>query len=49
MDGYQEMPLMQDTQISDFIVTATSDKHVVDKAHMDVWLTCLLPNVIRRL
>ncbi len=36
MDGYQVMPLQQAAAISDFIVTATGDKHVVDAAHFKV-------------
>ena len=45
MDGYQVMPLLQATQISDFIVTATGDKHVVDKVHMEVMKDgCILAN-----
>ena len=35
MDGYQVMPLKQAAGKSDFVVTATGDKHVVDMSHFD--------------
>jgi len=45
MDGYRIMPLMEAARQSDFIVTATGDKHVVDQAHMDVMKDgCVLAN-----
>ena len=36
MDGYRVMPLLEAAALSDFIVTATGDKHVIDRVHMDV-------------
>jgi adenosylhomocysteinase len=36
MDGYQVMPIMEAAPLSDFVVTATGDKHVVDKQHLEV-------------
>ncbi|HHJ19234.1 MAG TPA: adenosylhomocysteinase [Gammaproteobacteria bacterium] len=45
MDGYQVMPLIDAARISDFIITATGDKHVVDKQHMQVMKEgCILAN-----
>ena len=45
MDGFQVMPLMEAATRSDFIVTATGDKHVVDKAHLEVAKDgCVLAN-----
>lgn len=45
MDGYQVMPLIEAAKISDFIITATGDKHVVDKQHMQVMKEgCILAN-----
>jgi adenosylhomocysteinase len=45
MDGYRVMPLMDAARQSDFIVTATGDKHVVDKNHMKVMKDgCVLAN-----
>jgi adenosylhomocysteinase len=45
MDGYQVMPLIEASKISDFIITATGDKHVVDKHHMQVMKDgCILAN-----
>ena len=45
MDGYRVMPLMDAARQSDFIVTATGDKHVVDKIHMEVMKDgCVLAN-----
>jgi adenosylhomocysteinase len=45
MDGYRVMPLLDAARESDFIVTATGDKHVVDKAHMEVMKDgCTLAN-----
>jgi adenosylhomocysteinase len=33
MDGFQVMPLTEAAALSDFIVTATGDKHVIDSPH----------------
>jgi len=45
MDGYRVMPLMDAAKLSDFIITATGDKHVVDKSHMEVMKDgCVLAN-----
>jgi len=45
MDGFQVMPLSDAAVISDFIVTATGDKHVVDTLHLQVVKDgCILAN-----
>ncbi len=45
MDGYRVMPLLEAAKQSDFIITATGDKHVVDQAHMEVMKDgCILAN-----
>ena len=45
MDGYRVMPLMEAARQSDFILTVTGDKHVIDKAHMEVMKDgCVLAN-----
>ena len=45
MDGFQVMSLLEAARLSDFIITATGDKHVVDKAHMEVMKDgCVLAN-----
>ncbi|NOQ80673.1 MAG: adenosylhomocysteinase [Gammaproteobacteria bacterium] len=45
MDGYRVMPLLDAAKQSDFILTVTGDKHVVDKAHMEVMKDgCVLAN-----
>lgn len=45
MDGFRVMPLSEAAKQSDFIITATGDKHVVDKAHMEVMKDgCVLAN-----
>jgi adenosylhomocysteinase len=45
MDGYRVMPLLQAARQSDFIVSATGDKHVIDKTHMEVMKDgCVLAN-----
>jgi adenosylhomocysteinase len=45
MDGYQVMPLTAAAARSDFIVTATGDKHVVDAPHFAVLKDgCVLAN-----
>jgi len=36
MDGFRVMPMLEATVCSDFIITATGDKHVLDQAHFDV-------------
>ncbi|MDI1279472.1 adenosylhomocysteinase [Methylobacter sp.] len=36
MDGFRVMPMLEAGAISDFIVTATGDKHVLDHAHFEV-------------
>lgn len=45
MDGFRVMPLLEAARLSDFIVTATGDRHVVDQAHMQVMKDgCVLAN-----
>ena len=45
MDGFRVMPLLEVAAESDFIVTATGDKHVVDRVHMEVMKDgCVLAN-----
>jgi adenosylhomocysteinase len=45
MDGYRVMPLMEAAPLSDFVVTATGDKHVVDRHHLEVMKDgCVLAN-----
>ncbi|HPE78934.1 MAG TPA: adenosylhomocysteinase [Gammaproteobacteria bacterium] len=45
MDGYPVLPLLDAARRSDFIVTATGDKHVVDAAHLQVAKDgCVLAN-----
>jgi len=45
MDGYRVMPLPEAARISDFILTVSGDKHVVDAAHMEVMKDgCVLAN-----
>jgi adenosylhomocysteinase len=45
MDGYRVMPLSEAAKQSDFIITATGDKHVIDKAHLEVMKdSCVLAN-----
>lgn len=45
MDGYRVMTLRQAAAISDFIVTASGDKHVVDHSHFEVMKDgCILAN-----
>lgn len=36
MDGFRVMPMLEAAAISDFIITATGDKHVLDQAHFEV-------------
>jgi adenosylhomocysteinase len=45
MDGFQVMSLIEAAKHADFIVTATGDKHVVDKRHMEVMKDgCVMAN-----
>ena len=45
MDGFQVMPLREAAAVADFIVSATGDKHVIDRAHMEVMKDgCVLAN-----
>jgi len=45
MDGFRVMPLLEAAAQSDFIVTATGDKHVVDRAHLEAMKDgCVLAN-----
>ena len=45
MDGFRVMPLLEAAALSDFIVTASGDKHVVDNIHMEVMKDgCILAN-----
>jgi adenosylhomocysteinase len=45
MDGYRVMPLLEAAGQSDFIITATGDKHVIDAAHLEVMKDgCVLAN-----
>jgi len=45
MDGYRVMPLLEAAKESDFILTVTGDKHVIDQAHMEVMKNgCVLAN-----
>lgn len=45
MDGYEVMPLMAAAKISDFIITASGDKNVVNRAHMEIMKDgCILAN-----
>jgi adenosylhomocysteinase len=45
MDGFQVMPLAEAATRSDFIVTATGDKHVLDREHLQVLKDgCVLAN-----
>ena len=45
MDGYRVMPLSEAAAQSDFIVTATGDKHVIDQSHYEVMKDgCVLAN-----
>ncbi len=36
MDGFRVMPMLNAAACSDFIITATGDKHVLDQAHFEV-------------
>ena len=45
MDGYRVMPMYEAARQSDFIVTATGDKHVVDREHFALMKDgCVLAN-----
>ena len=45
MDGYRVMPLLDAARESDFMVTVTGDKHVIDALHMQVMKDgCVLAN-----
>jgi adenosylhomocysteinase len=45
MDGYRVLPLLEAARVSDFIVTATGDKHVIGRAHLEVMKDgCVLAN-----
>ncbi len=45
MDGYAVMPLLEAAGQSDFIITATGDKHVIDRVHMEVMKDgCVMAN-----
>jgi adenosylhomocysteinase len=45
MDGFRIMPLVEAARQSDFIVTATGDKHVVDRVHLEAMKDgCVLAN-----
>jgi adenosylhomocysteinase len=45
MDGFQVMKLIEAAKLSDFIVTATGDKHVVDTPHFAVMKDgCVIAN-----
>jgi adenosylhomocysteinase len=45
MDGYRVMPLLEAAAQSDFIITATGDKHVVDREHIEAMKDgCVLAN-----
>ena len=45
MDGFRVMPMLEAAAVSDFIVTATGDKNVVDRPHFEVLKDgCILAN-----
>lgn len=45
MDGFRVMPLIEAAAISDFIITATGDKNVIDKPHLEVMKNgCVMAN-----
>lgn len=45
MDGFRVMPLREAAQESHFIVTATGDKHVIDRGHLEVMKDgCVIAN-----
>ena len=36
MDGYRVMPMLEAAKVGDIFVTSTGDKHVIDRAHLEV-------------
>ncbi|OQK17809.1 adenosylhomocysteinase [Methyloprofundus sedimenti] len=45
MDGFRVMPLLEAAVCSDFIVSATGDKHVIDRSHFQVMKDgCVIAN-----
>ena len=45
MEGYQVLPLLEAARVSDFMVTVTGDKHVLDGPHFQVMKDgCVLAN-----
>ncbi len=45
MDGFQVIPLVESAVFSDFIITATGDKHVIDQRHFEVMKDgCVIAN-----
>jgi adenosylhomocysteinase len=45
MDGYRVMSMLEAAVVSDFIITATGDKNVVDQAHFEVMKHgCIIAN-----
>ncbi len=45
MDGFRVMPIMEAVKLADFVITATGDKHVVDKGHLEVMKDgCIMAN-----
>jgi adenosylhomocysteinase len=45
MDGYRVLPLIDAASQSDFIISVTGDKHVIDQAHLEVMKNdCVLAN-----
>jgi adenosylhomocysteinase len=45
MDGYRVMPLIEAAKESDFILTVSGDKHIIDRPHMEVMKDgCVLAN-----
>jgi adenosylhomocysteinase len=45
MDGFRVMPLIEAAAISDFVISATGDKHVIDRQHLEAMKDgCILAN-----
>jgi adenosylhomocysteinase len=45
MDGYRVMPMLEAAAVSDFIITATGDRNVIDQPHFDVMKDgCVIAN-----
>lgn len=45
MDGYRVLPMLEAAACSDFIITATGDKNVLDQAHFEVMKDgCIIAN-----